>query len=144
MNSFDIPVTAVQKSDSLSVQIFKARQLLSERKLWLQPVVHRNLYFIHHSHTDIGYSHLQPEVEKIHTKNIDDALKLIEATRQYPEAARFKWNIESLWAVENYLKQATAIQKENFFSQVTAGSIGLSALYANFLTGLSQPEEMFH
>jgi alpha-mannosidase len=143
-NSFDIPVVAVQKPDSLSVKVLVAGQLFSEKKLLLQPVVQRNLYFIHHSHTDIGYSHLQPEVEKIHNKNIDDALQMIAATKQYPDEAKFKWNVESLWAVENYLKQASPEQKKKFIAAVKEGQIGLSALYANILTGLSLPEEMFH
>jgi len=144
INSFDVPVKAVQKPDSILVQVFIAGKLFTTQKLLQQPVVQRSLYFIPHSHTDIGYSHMQPEVEQIHNKNIDDALQMIAATKQYPEAARFKWNIESLWVVENYLKQASPAQKEKFFAAVKEGTIGLSALYANILTGLSQPEEMFH
>lgn len=144
VNSFDIPVTAVQKADSLAIEVFVAGKLFSRKKILLPPVVQRTIYFIHHSHTDIGYSHLQPEVESIHNKNIDDALQMIDATKNFPQGARFKWNIESLWAVENYLKQASPAQKEKFVTAVKAGSICLSALYANILTGLSQPEEMFH
>ena len=87
---------------------------------------------------------MQPEVEKIHIRNIDDALHMIETTSNLPLESRFKWNIESLWAVENYLKQASAEQKEMFFKAVKEGSICLSGLYANILTGLSEPEEMFH
>uniref|UniRef100_UPI002626A7CC glycoside hydrolase family 38 C-terminal domain-containing protein n=2 Tax=Chitinophaga TaxID=79328 RepID=UPI002626A7CC len=87
---------------------------------------------------------LQPEVLKIHLKNIDDALDMIAATKNYPEAAQFKWNIESLWAVEHWLKQANPQQKAAFVQAVKDGSICLSALYANIMTGLSLPEEMFH
>jgi hypothetical protein len=46
--------------------------------------------------------------------------------------------------VDNYLKQATPEQKEKFIAAVKAGSICLSGLYANILTGMSEPEEMFH
>lgn len=144
VNNFDIPVAAVQKPDSLLVQVHAAGKLLKNIYVQVKPVTQRALYFIHHSHTDIGYSHLQPEVEKIHNKNIDDALQLIEATKDYPEGSKFKWNIESIWAVENYLKQASPVQKQKFIAAVKAGDICLSALYANILTGLSQPEELFH
>lgn len=144
LNHFDVPVKAVQKPDSIQVQVHIAGKLFTTQKVLQQPVVQRILYFIPHSHTDIGYSHMQPEVEKIHNKNIDDALQMITDTKQHPEGARFKWNIESLWAVENYLKQASPAQKEKFVAAVKEGHIGLSALYANILTGLSQPEEMFH
>lgn len=144
VNNFDIPVAAVQKEDSVHIQVSAGKQIMANRYIHLKPVTHRVLHFIHHSHTDIGYSHLQPEVEKIHIKNIDDALHMIEATKNLPAEARFKWNIESLWAVEIYVKQAAPAQKEIFFKAVKEGSICLSGLYANILTGLSEPEEAFH
>ncbi len=144
VNDFEIPVSPVQKPDSLLAEIFIDKKLLSKQQVQLNPVVNRKIYFLHHSHTDIGYSHLQPEVVKIHNHNIDDALQMIEATKHYPKEAQFKWNIESLWVVENYLKQATPEEQQQLIAAVKSGSISLSALYANILTGLSQPEEMFH
>jgi alpha-mannosidase len=144
VNRLDIPVNAVQKDDSVLIQVSAGKKVLLSRYVLLKPVVHRVLHFLHHSHTDIGYSHLQPEVVKIHIKNIDDVLRMIEATRNLPAEARFKWNIESLWAVENYLKQASPAQEKQFIKAVKEGSICLSGLYANILTGLSQPEEAFH
>ncbi len=144
INQFDLPTDAVQQNDSIPVQVTINGKQLFNSYVPVQPVVHRELYFLHHSHTDIGYSHLQPEVRKIHNNNIDEALKMIEQTRDFPEDAKFKWNVESLWAVENYLEEATASRKEQFIAAVKNGSISLSALYANILTGMSEPEETFH
>lgn len=144
MNSFDIPVDAVQKNDSVFVRVASGKHVLLNSFVALSPVVYREIYFIHHSHTDIGYSHLQPEVLRIHMKNIDDALRMIDATKNFSAEARFKWNIESLWVVENYLQQASQLQKNRFIDAVKKGSICLSGLYANILTGISEPEEVFH
>lgn len=144
INNFDIPVQAVSKEDSALIHVSIGKKILRNEYVSLKPVTPRSLYFIHHSHTDIGYSHLQPEVERIHNKNIDDALLMIEATKNFPAEARFKWNIESLWAVENYLKNSPADKVEKFVTAVKNGSICLSALYANILTGMSEPEEVFH
>ncbi|MBK7434256.1 MAG: hypothetical protein IPI66_10365 [Chitinophagaceae bacterium] len=144
INTFDVPVPAVQQTDSLSVTVRSRGRSPETRYVQLKPVRYRELHFLHHSHTDIGYSNLQPEVIAIHNRNIDDALRMISKTKDYPEAARFKWNIESLWAVENYLKIATPAQKENLARAIREGSIGLSAFYANITSGLSQPEELFH
>ncbi|OQP63914.1 glycoside hydrolase [Niastella vici] len=144
VNHFEIPVNAVQQEDSLQVRVSIGQKILANRYIKLQPVIYRELHLIHHSHTDIGYSHLQPEVLRIQMKNIDDALHMIDKTNTLPDAARFKWNIESLWVVENYLKQASASQKEKFIRAVKEGNICLSGLYANILTGLSEPEEVFH
>lgn len=144
LTTFDVPVSPVSKPDSIRVQILDGKKVLTDKYVQLKPIVQRELHLIHHSHTDIGYSHLQPDVLKIHLKNIDDALEMIAATKDYPEAARFKWNIESLWAVEHWLKQASPERKAAFVQAVKDGGICLSALYANILTGLSLPEEMFH
>lgn len=110
--------------------------------LHLDPVVPRDIYLVHHSHNDIGYSALQTEVVKIQNKNIYDALDLIDKTKDYPPDSRFKWNIESLWAVENFLGVASETDKQRFIAAVKSGSIALSANYANILTGLCTPEEM--
>jgi len=108
----------------------------------LQPITHRDIHLVHHSHTDIGYSHLQAEVEQIQNNNIWKALELIDRTKGYPEDSRFVWNVESLWAVENFLGIASEADKQRFIAAVKAGSIALSANYANILTGLCTPEEM--
>lgn len=144
INTFDVPLPAAGQPDSVFVEVRVGRRVLVSRYVGRSPVVHRELHFIHHSHTDVGYSHLQPEVERIHNRNIDDALKMIQSTRNLPEPARFKWNVESLWAVENYLRQANPAQKAAFLEAVRAGDICLSAFYANILTGISEPEEIFH
>jgi hypothetical protein len=108
----------------------------------LTPIIHRDIHLVHHSHTDIGYSHLQAEVEKIQNNNIWKALELIDRTKDHPEGSRFVWNVESLWAVENFLSIASEADKQRFITAVKAGSIALSANYANILTGLCTPEEM--
>lgn len=142
VKSFEIPVHA--KENSVQLNVSSGKQELYKKTFGIEKVVPRTLYFIHHSHTDVGYSHLQAEVEKIHTKNIYDALKMIEETRNLPEEARFKWNVEALWDVENFMQKASPEDIQSFVKAVKEGSIGLSAMYANILTGLSQPEELFH
>lgn len=106
------------------------------------PRVRRDIYLVHHSHTDIGYSHLQAEVERIQNNNIWKALELIDRTKDYTKDSRFVWNVESLWAVENFLGIASETDKQRFIAAVKSGSIALSANYANILTGLCTPEEM--
>lgn len=144
MNSFDIQVTAVKQKDSVLALVKLGDRILFNRYVPIEPVIKREIDFIHNSHTDIGYSYLQPEVARIQTKNIYDALRMIEKTKNYPPEARFKWNVESLWAAENFLDSAAPADKKRFFAAVKNGSICLSGFYANILTALSMPEEMFH
>lgn len=105
----------------------------------LQPL---ELDLVSHSHTDIGYSHLQQKVASIQIDNIRKAIDLINQTKDYPEAAQFKWNIESLWAVENFLDSADANQINAFAQALATGRLTLQAFYANELTGLLDGEEL--
>jgi len=110
--------------------------------LTLAPVPQRSLYLLHHSHSDIGYTHHQSEVEKMHHEFFREAVELYDKTEGYPEGTRFKWNTEVCWAVESYLEQCSPEEKENFTRVVRDGGIGLDGLWANELTGLCSPEEL--
>lgn len=144
IKTFDLPVDLAPEGGSVQLSVTSGNKELLRKTIEAGAIVPRTLYFIHHSHTDVGYSHLQSEVERIHTQNIYDALEMIEKTRNLPEEARFKYNVEALWDVENFMRKATPQDKQLFVKAVKEGDIGLSAMYGNILTGLSQPEELYH
>ena len=131
--STDTPVTVSLEAENLPK---------APREGVLRPVRHWVVYLMHHTHLDIGYTHLQSDVEAIQWRHIERALQLARETADYPAGARFKWLPEGLWAVDSYLKQATPEQRQTFFDAVKAGHIGLDALYGNELTALCRPEEL--
>lgn len=108
----------------------------------LEPVRPLTLYLLPHSHVDIGYTEHQSEIEKKQVRNLVRALELIRATADYPEGARYKWNVEVLWPVESFLREATPERRQEFFAAVRQGQLGLQAMYGNVLTGLCRPEEL--
>jgi len=112
--------------------------------LALRPVPQRDVYLLPYSHNDIGYSDLQDRVRQKQWQNIEDALRLIDRTRDYPPEARFRWNVEVLWPVESWLAQAAPADRARFFAAVREGSIGLNAFYAGVLSGLATAPEMTH
>ena len=142
INSFEIAVDTVSHKTDLLINAQIGTQLSVQKQLSIYPVTKRKIYFLHNAHTDIGYSHIQEEVAKIHTENIYDALELIKETKDYPKGSSFVWNVESLWAVENFLKEASETDQKLFFDAVRNKQIGLSGFYANVLTGLSNTDEM--
>lgn len=142
LNVFEEWIGASPAEQNVPIEVRHEARTLLDTVLRVKPVIDRDVYLVHHSHTDIGYSHLQAEVEKIQNNNIWKALELIDRTKDYPEGSRFVWNVESLWAVENFLGIASEADKQRFIAAVKAGSIALSANYANLMTGLCTPEEM--
>lgn len=111
-----------------------------KRSISLSPVKNYIFCIIHHSHNDIGYSHLQTEVEQIQNRNIRAAIAWAGKTQTGKEKPI--WHIESLWAVENFLKTAAPAEEQAFVQAVKNGNIVLSANYANVLTGLCQLNEL--
>jgi len=143
-NAVFVPVEAVSQEKDISLSVRIEGRPVQKETVRLKPVQKRELFLLPHSHVDIGYSDLQVVVEKNHWKYFEQAIELAQKTEGYPPGARFKWNVEVLWAAQTYLSQATTEKREAFIDAVKKGWIGLQALLANELTGLCHPEELFH
>ena len=113
-----------------------------ERPAAPQPVRQWVIYLLPHSHVDIGYTHVQTDVERAHWRYYEQAIEASRRTADYPAGAQFKWNVEVLWATDSYLKQASPEKQREFIDAVKKGWIGLQALYGNELTALCRPEEL--
>ena len=100
------------------------------------------VYILMHSHNDIGYTDIQPNIAKKQAHNVLRALELIEKTKDYPAGARFKWNLEVLMPYEDFHAVATPEQEKQFEQAVRDGNIGVDAMYANLLTGVCRWEEL--
>jgi len=48
----------------------------------------------------VHVSDLQADVERKQWHNLDLALELIQNTKSYPPEARYKWNLEVIWALD--------------------------------------------
>ncbi len=141
-NYFEVPVDTVAAVINETIVATVGKKFESTFNVHFQLVHRREVDIIHHSHNDIGYSNLQDDVAKIQNDNIRSALRLIEHTKNYPEESSFKWNIESVWAIDNFLNEAGDAEEAAFFDAVRKKQIGISGHYANILTGLCKPEEL--
>jgi len=142
-NAVHFPVPAVAEPKRIEVAVAIGGAPAERRMVELRPVTRRTIWLLPHSHVDIGYSGLQVDVEKAHWKYFEQAIELARRSESAPFGARFKWNVEVLWAVETYLRQASPAKRQAFADAVKKGWIGLQALPANMLTGLCVPEELF-
>ncbi len=143
-NIFFIPVGEVKSETEMPVTFSIDGKDVEQETVKLKPVIKREIYLLSYSHNDIGYTDLQPNVELKQMKNLEDALQLINRTKDYPPEARYKWNMEVIWALERFMRQATEEKRSEVVGAIKDGSIGLTALYANVLTGLASGVEMMH
>ncbi|MHC4603443.1 MAG: polysaccharide lyase family protein [Planctomycetota bacterium] len=132
----------VTKPTSVEVDIKVAGQSIGKQTVTIKPVRKWEVYLLHHSHVDIGYTHVQTDVVRKHWQYFEQVIELARKTADYPAGSRFKWNVEVLWAVDSYLKQASKQKRQQFIEAIKKGWIGLDALYGNELTALCRPEEL--
>lgn len=93
----------------------------------------KKVYIVHHSHTDVGYTDLQEQIIYNQVNNIRNVISLVRnGYEQDGPEKDFKWNCETYYCVEQFLKAASPREQEDFFELVRKGNIGISATYLNF------------
>ena len=137
-----IAAPAVDKPAQVPVTLQVHGKTVGPRMVEMKPVRQWTLYLLPHSHNDIGYTAVQTEVERKQWSNLETAIELARKTADYPIGSRYKWNVEVMWAVDGYLRQASPEKQKELIDAVKAGWIELDALYANELTALCRPEEL--
>jgi hypothetical protein len=142
VQSIEVLAPEVNQETQAALAIVAGGKTLASQSITLKPVRHRQVYILMHSHTDIGYTDLQPNIEKKQAHNVIHALELIRQTKDFPPGSRFKWNLEVMWTADQFYRIATPQQKKEFEEAVRDGNIGVDAMYGNLLTGLCRPEEM--
>lgn len=91
----------------------------------------KEVLILHHSHLDVGYTHLQPIVWEFQKDFINQALKMLDETVDWPEQSRPKWTCEVTAPVIRWLQTANSVDVERFAKYVKQGRIGISALEYN-------------
>lgn len=82
----------------------------------------RSIWLIHHSHTDIGYTHPQPVVLELQRRFLDEALDLAE---RYPE---FRWTCEVASMTRIWWEAASERDRRRFLDAVSRGQIEVAGM----------------
>ena len=140
-NRFAIAAEPVKAPTDATVEVAIGGDIAS-RVVKLQPVRQVKVYILPHSHHDLGYTDLQANVEVKQMDNISKGIELARATANYPEGARFVWNLEVLWGADQFMRRKSPAEQAEFIEAVKKGWVSLNGMYANELTGLCRPEEL--
>jgi len=129
-NSLKIKMPVVTKPSEFTAIISVGEKTL-ERKFTVEPVKNRTVYFVQHTHTDIGYTRPQTEILPEHLRFIDYALDYCDLTDSFPDDAKFRWTCEAAWAVKEYLESRPASQIGRLKKRVAEGRIEVTGMYFN-------------
>ena len=94
-----------------------------------------------HTHTDIGFTDYQDICFRQHCEFIEQSLDLIEKTDNNPDAAKYRWTVETTGPFLHYLRQASPSQIDRFIKWHKAGRIDVAGMQYNF-TPLLNIEQM--
>ena len=86
------------------------------------------ILFVHHSHTDIGYTHPQPVVMELHRRFIDEALDIAERTADYPDDAKFRWTCEVTGITVDWWKHASNTDRDRFMAAIKRGQFDVAGM----------------
>lgn len=100
----------------------------------------KEIYLVHHTHMDIGYTDLPHEVMNQHLIYMDMALDLCE--RSANSDNQFFWTCESSLLIKDYLASRPVWQRERLFHALREGWIELEAFLTQPLTELPTGEEL--
>jgi hypothetical protein len=137
---FTMPATSTERT--LRVVVDFTGQTIAEQSLKLKPARRLTVYILPHSHTDIGYTEIQTEIEDKQVNNLLLGMQYARETAGNPPGARFIWNVEVLWAADLFLNRLGSAERAAFLDAVRKGQVALCGMYLNELTGLCRPEEL--
>lgn len=100
------------------------------------------VHVVQTSHHDVGYTDLPSRVVALHDRWLDQAIDFAQATRAYPEAARFRMVIEQAWSLEHFLQTATEPRRTALLDLIRAGDVEMTALFGNLTTELCGHETL--
>lgn len=89
------------------------------------------ILLVHHSHTDIGYTHPQPVVLELHRRFIDQALDFADETAAWDEACRFKWTCEVTGVTLDWWRRSDDRQRARFLEAVARGQLEVAGFRWN-------------
>jgi hypothetical protein len=91
----------------------------------------KEVLIMHHSHLDVGFTHLQPVALELQKDYISEALTMLDSTVNYPEESKPKWTCEVTEPVMLWLNTADRKDIDRFAAYLKEGRIGISALKYN-------------
>ncbi|NQV31942.1 MAG: hypothetical protein HQ515_04565, partial [Phycisphaeraceae bacterium] len=137
-----VPMSYTETSMPATVALTQGDLQITEA-VTIEPYRKWEIHLVHQTHLDIGYTHPQPDVLALQVRQLYEAMDLIDASKDYPPEARFKWHPEGMWAVDEFLRTASAEEKARFIEATRNQDIHLDVMYAQAMSGIYSEEELF-
>ncbi|GAA4319812.1 hypothetical protein GCM10023178_30920 [Actinomadura luteofluorescens] len=136
-------VPEVDAPRRLTLEVRDSGGLVGAAPLDVAPQRKWNVFVVHHSHLDIGYTDTQGTVLRHHLDYLDAALRLARETDGRPDDARFRWSVESSMPALRWLATRPDDQVAEFAERARAGDIEVTAFPMQLHTEACSTEELY-
>jgi hypothetical protein len=138
---FLLPVPEIQQPTRVKVRFQNGRQT-SRGEFALQPQRKWEIYIIHSTHTDVGYTDIAERVRRQLAAELRWALAACRQTEGFPEDAKFRWTVEAFLPLEDFWKGASAAEREEFLRYARQGRFEVTAAYMPHLSDIAGHESL--
>ncbi len=138
-NQKNILLPKVEEPSDLTAVIKIRNQAEDQVHFQLKPVREWEIFLVQHTHTDIGYTRPQTEILPEHLRYIDNALDYCDQTDHLPDAAKFRWTIETSWSVREYLRSRPQTQIDRLLQRLKEGRLEATGMFFNFSETIDEP-----
>jgi hypothetical protein len=108
----------------------------------MTPVTLKQVFLVHHTHMDVGYTDLAGEVRNQQLGHLDQVLALCRDNAARPPEERFFWTCESALLVRDYLEARPLRRAQELLHALRQGWIELQAFLTQPLTELASAQEL--
>lgn len=136
-----IYIPDLREPASLDFVLLSGGEARDQRTVGWQPQRHWEVYVIHNSHHDLGYTDLPSNVLREHDRFLDEVIDFCAQTADWPEEARFRYVIEQGWSVLHYLEHRPLNAVGRLVRLLREGCIEVTALFGNETSELCGHEE---
>src|SRR2546425_732837 len=116
------------------IDVEVGKQRVGSRRVRLSPPRRWTVYWIASSHTDVRLTALQEDSVELHRRNLDAALARL------PGHPDFRWTAECALQVISYVETRAPAAGEALARAIRDGKVGVSAVFAQPLTGILEHE----
>ena len=139
---YEVYLPDVQETTGVWLGLQVDGALQDERETVWQPQKHWDVYLVHYSHHDLGYTGLPSHVLREHVGFLDDVLRFCEETQDWPEDARFRWLVEQGYSIVEFAESRPKEAMERLARFIQNGQVEVTALLGNQTMELCGHEEL--
>ncbi|MCC6446829.1 MAG: hypothetical protein IT210_25680 [Armatimonadetes bacterium] len=131
----------IRNSPEVKFALHTGRRVADVFRVPWRPVRHWELFLVHTSHHDLGYTDLPGHVLREYDGFLDDVVRFCGETADWPEESRFRYGVEQGWSVLHYLENRPPEAAERLVRLIREGRIEVTALLGNETSELCGHEE---